>query len=143
MKYALIFSILLNLLLIGFLAYEYNHEPGLKPLPDKKPDFNKVEGELREALSKPENAELFELMKFNHDDWICRASILEKYEKPSSEHWSRLQDIVNRVSISCAIPGRQSGWVADPEDPSRFIGTYIEFGYSNDLGYDRKNTLCY
>lgn len=142
MKYALIFSLILNILLIGFLVYMLINKPGLRPLPDKKLDFTRIEEELRKTLVEPEFAELFELMKFNHDDWLCRAYIREKFEKLTQEHYSKLQDIVNHVSITFDIPGRTAGWVPDPDEPRRFIGTIIEFGYSLEVGYDYNSKTC-
>lgn len=139
-KIALAASVILNALLLAVLLGYYRPRANWpRELPEQKPDFKRIRTALEEELARPSNAQLFELMHFESREWLCRAEIREKYDKPTRAHWRKKQAIVDAVSRKCTVPGRQAGWCFDPDDPRRWIGATIEFGYSTEVGYALRN----
>jgi len=109
-----------------------------KSLPTEKPDFAKIEKELRATLTQPGIAFVLELGDFKVKEWICQAVLLHKV-KDIMPHWNKITEVVNSVAKKCHVPGRAAGYYIDPQDPQRMIGTTIEFGYSTEVGYDYEN----
>ena len=139
LKSALAISIALNVGL-GITVRKLLSRRKGKPLPRRRPDFDKIEHCLKKALASPPYEDLFELRDFKAKEWICGASLIHRIDD-ISPHWDTLEELVHYVMKSCDVPGRPSGWVSDPKDNQRMIGTSIEFGYSPEVGYNHPNEL--
>ena len=113
------------------------------PLPEIRPDFERIKAILSEELAKPELSIFFAMKNFNQKNWLCRAEIIERPECSRTEAYHHVNALVQRMLEACAIPGRIAGWVCDPNDSRKMIGWTIEFGYSHETGYAIPNEFDY
>ena len=134
---ALTLSLIANAVL-GVLFYRVLRMSRGMPLPRKKPDFSFLERELSAVLKEPEFSEIVELHQFETKEWICAAVLVHRVED-IRPHWEKINHLVKRVSVTCKVPGRIAGWYSDPNDPRKEIGTIVQFGYSQEVGYRQPN----
>ena len=123
---------------LGISLYRVLQSRRGRPLPRQKPVFIVVERELQSVMAEPAFAEILEFGRFEAKEWICAVVILHKVDD-IRPHWDKIVQIVSRVSKTCEIPGRPSGWQFDPDDPQRMTGTILQFGYSPEVGYRHPN----
>lgn len=104
-------------------------------LPDQKPDFEKIETELRAVLMRPEFSEVLELGEFRVGEWMCQALLLFKIrQRPDYDA------IIKTVTSKCQVPGFKvydlGSYPAPKDSPFMDLGQYVQFGYCYDSGYD-------
>lgn len=110
----------------------------------EKPDFLKIERELRLALSDPALSKIYRLGECKINGWRLEAIVLHDIQKTTSSyggegwdmtpHTSELSKVAQTVSDKCKVPGCAGGAAHALNDFYTLIGSHLSFGYRRQEG---------